>query len=116
MKQLRPFLLARSCLSAMASCSLTTYPLRQIAQKFESINFSRNYEVRPAIAATGAFQPKLIRSYFSMVEPTRPPRIATAPKPTVASIPPSFAIPPLSEPSAPPLTPTANPTTSFTAS
>ena len=93
MKQIRTLLLAGSCLSAMASCSLTTCPLRQIAQKFESIKFSKDYEVRPALASTGTFQPELVRSYFSMVEPTRPPRIATAPKPTVASIPPRLRDP-----------------------
>ena len=88
MKQLRSFLLAGSCLSAMASCSLTTCPLRQIAQKFESIKLSKDCEVRPALASTRTFQPELVRSYFNLVEPVRPPRIAPSPKPTVASIPP----------------------------
>jgi 3D (Asp-Asp-Asp) domain-containing protein len=81
-------LLAGFCLLSLASCSLSTCPLRQLAQKFHSPKSGVRYEVRPAIAATGTFQPELIRSYFTMVEPIRPPRVATNPKPVLASIPP----------------------------
>lgn len=88
MNQFRTLFLAGSCLTALASCSLNTCPLRQLAQKFQSLKFSQDYEVRPTLASSGTFQPELVRSYFKMAESTRPPRIAATPKPTVASIPP----------------------------
>lgn len=88
MRRIPAFLLVCTCLTAVASCSLSTCPLRHLAKKSDSTQTGVRYEIRPALAATGVFQPEMMKSYYVMVQPVRPQMAVSAVKPVRSNIPP----------------------------
>jgi 3D (Asp-Asp-Asp) domain-containing protein len=88
MNYFRSFFLAGSCLMAVTSCSLTTCPLKQIAQKFDTFNFGQPKEHRSVVSSSETFQPELIGGYFSMRQSVRPTYPTAPSKATLVSIPP----------------------------